>query len=98
MILDNQWFVKMTAKPKSKNLSLRDAAVEAVKKGEIKFIPKRLEKVFFHWMKNLRDWNISRQIVWGIKIPDENQQTDVFDTWFSSGQWPFATLMTTEEK
>jgi len=92
LILDNQWFVKMTAKPKSGGYSLRDLATRAVKKGEIKFIPKRFEKVFFHWMKNLRDWNISRQIIWGIKIPDENT-TDVFDTWFSSGQWPFAALM-----
>ena len=95
MVLDNQWFVKMTEKPKSGKLSLRDAAVKAVKDKKIEFIPKRLEKVFFHWMRNLRDWNISRQIVWGIKIPDEKNATgDVFDTWFSSGQWPFATLMT----
>ena len=93
MILDNQWFVRMTAKPKTGKLSLRDLAVQAVKKGQIKFIPKRFEKIFFHWMKNLRDWNISRQIIWGIKIPDKDT-TDVFDTWFSSGQWPFATLMT----
>jgi len=94
LILDNQFFVKMTDKPASKKLSLRDMAVQAIKKGEVKFIPKRFEKLFFHWMKNLRDWNISRQIVWGIKIPDESTE-DVFDTWFSSGQWPFATLMTT---
>ena len=92
MILDNQWFVKMTAKPKSGTDSLRDLAVKAVKKGKVKFIPKRFEKVFFHWLKNIRNWNISRQIVWGIKIPDKST-TDVFDAWFSSGQWPFATLM-----
>jgi valyl-tRNA synthetase len=46
-------------------------------------------------MRNIRDWNISRQIVWGIKIPAK-KSTDVFDTWFSSGQWPFATLMITK--
>ncbi|MEK7133280.1 MAG: class I tRNA ligase family protein [Patescibacteria group bacterium] len=92
LILDNQWFIKMTEKPRSGGESLRDAAVKAVKSGKIKFIPKRFEKIFFHWMKNIKDWNISRQIVWGIKIPDEST-TDVFDTWFSSGQWPFAVLL-----
>ena len=89
--LNNQWFVKMTAMPKSGGKSLRDAAVDAVKSGKIKFVPKRYEKVFFHWMKNLKDWNISRQIIWGIKIPDDSEG-QVFDTWFSSGQWPFLSL------
>ncbi|MBI4098823.1 MAG: valine--tRNA ligase [Candidatus Magasanikbacteria bacterium] len=104
-----QWYVAMTKKPKRGGLSLRDAAVSAVKKKQTVFVPKRMEKIFMHWMKNLRDWNISRQIVWGIRIPvwykeaavrvSEKspgagwvQETDVFDTWFSSGQWPFATL------
>jgi len=119
MLLD-QWFVKMTEPSKSKKKSLRDLAVEAVKSGEVKFITKKFEKIFYHWMKNIKDWNISRQIVWGISIPiwyceechkpiihiKEGQpekcpecgsaklhkETDVFDTWFSSGQWPFATL------
>lgn len=92
LVLPNQWFVKMTVPPKNKKMSLRDMAVNAVKKKQIQFIPKRFEKIFFHWMNNLKDWNISRQIVWGIKIPDK-KTNDVFDTWFSSGQWPFASLM-----
>lgn len=69
MILKNQWFVKMITKPNTKKYSLRDLGVRAVKKGAVKFIPKRFEKIFFHWMRNIRDWNISRQIVWGIRIP-----------------------------
>jgi valyl-tRNA synthetase len=114
MLLD-QWFVKMTEPSISQKKSLRDLAIEAVKSGEVKFVTKKFEKIFYHWMKNLKDWNISRQIVWGIRMPvwykenaDETgtihigekppektgwiQETDVFDTWFSSGQWPFAVL------
>src|SRR3989338_8795995 len=71
-----QWYVAMNASPRTKNReprtkpkSLRDMAVEAVKSGEIKFVPNRFEKIFFHLMKNFRDWNISRQIIWGIRIP-----------------------------
>lgn len=107
-----QWFVKMEL--------LAQKAIEAVKSGEIKIIPDFQEKVYYHWLENIRDWNISRQIVWGILIPakvcsnpscdygivdleDKEttcskcqslliKETDTFDTWFSSGQWPFATL------
>lgn len=93
MLLKNQWFIKTTERPKSGKLSLRDMAVEAVRKGKIRFFPNHYKKIFFHWMKNLRDWNISRQIPWGIKIPEDGTE-DVFDTWFSSAQWPFATLLT----
>lgn len=106
-----QWFIKMEplAKP----------AIGIVKSGKIKVYPKNMEKLYFQFLENIRDWNISRQIVWGIRIPawkcsscsewtvtegnvpkscskcsSENlvQDEDAFDTWFSSGQWPFATL------
>ena len=80
-----QWFIKVAP--------LVKLAKEAVKSGKTKFPAKRYEKIYMHWLDNLRDWNISRQIVWGIKIPVE-EETDTFDTWFSSGQWPFVTLMT----
>ncbi len=101
-------------------------AMEAVKKGDIKVFPKNFEKLYFQFLENIRDWNISRQVVWGIQIPAyecKSQKTedgsqkdrwfvsletpkmceicgecefvqdeDTFDTWFSSSQWPFATL------
>ncbi len=59
--ISKQWFVKMEplAKP----------AVEAVKSGDIKFIPSRLEKIYFNWMENIKDWCISRQLWWGHRIP-----------------------------
>ncbi len=56
-----QWFVKM--KPLVKK------AREAVESGEIKIIPKRFEKVYFHWLDNIRDWCISRQLWWGHRVP-----------------------------
>ncbi|MFH1853942.1 MAG: valine--tRNA ligase [Candidatus Omnitrophota bacterium] len=59
--LSMQWFVKM--KP------LAAPAVEAVKKGKIKFYPKRWTKVYLDWMENIRDWCISRQIWWGHRLP-----------------------------
>jgi len=59
--LSRQWFVKM--KP------LAQPAIEAVKKGRIKFHPKRWTKVYLNWMENIQDWCISRQIWWGHRIP-----------------------------
>lgn len=94
----DQWFVKMEP--------LAKMAIDSVNRGEIKFIPNNYEKIFRYWMENTIDWNISRQIVWGIPIPawfrgdeiavgEEKPQgagwikdSDTFDTWFSSGQWP----------
>ena len=59
--IKDQWFVKMRP--------LADRALEAVNAGKIKFIPNNYEKIFKYWMENTIDWNISRQIVWGIPIP-----------------------------
>lgn len=102
-----QWFVKVQ--------SLKQTAINAVKQGKIQIHPKSFETQYFQWLENLRDWNISRQIVWGMRIPawkniktgewvvtdgevplgtDWEQDSDTFDTWFSSGQWPFVTLKT----
>ncbi len=108
--IKSQWFVKM--KP------LADKALEKIKNKEIVFIPDHYEKIISHWLNNIMDWNISRQIVWGIPIlakictkcnegyvdldnsltkckkcgSELKQDTDTFDTWFSSGQWPFVSL------
>ncbi len=90
--LDNQLFVKMDAIPKNGGKSLKELGLAPVQNNKIKFIPARFKKTYIQWIKDIKDWNISRDIVWGIKIPDQNN--NVFDTWFSSGQWPLATLMT----
>ncbi len=59
--LSTQWFVKMDA--------LADPAIKAVENEEVRFVPERFEKTYFNWMNNIRDWNISRQLWWGHRIP-----------------------------
>jgi valyl-tRNA synthetase len=71
--------------------NLAKLAIDAVEKGEVKIHPERWVGPYLNWLKNIRDWNISRQLWWGHKIPIEGEN-DVLDTWFSSALWPFATL------
>lgn len=110
MLMD-QWFIDMK--------KLAEPAIKALKADKINFYPGSKRDQVIHYLENVKDWNISRQIAWGIPIPafqnvddtddwifDERVESeileidgktyrrdpDVFDTWFSSGQWPFVTL------
>ena len=79
----NQWFLKTS--------ELAKLAKEAIIKKEVSIQPKNWESISLKWIDNMKDWNISRQLWWGHKIPVEGEE-DVLDTWFSSALWPFATL------
>ena len=59
--VSKQWFVKMEP--------LAGPAIEAVRSGETKFVPDRFSKIYYHWMENIKDWCISRQLWWGHRIP-----------------------------
>ena len=108
--ISKQWFCRM--KP------MAEPAIAAVERGEIQIVPENRREEYFNWMRNIRDWTLSRQLWWGHRIPawycKENkhvtvareaptkcatcgstnieQDSDVLDTWFSSGLWPFSTL------
>ena len=60
-LIKQQWFVKME--------ELAKPAIEALKTGELKFVPERFDKIYLHWLENIKDWCISRQIWWGHRIP-----------------------------
>ena len=111
--LSVQWFIRV--KP------LAERALASVREGRTTIVPAHFEKVYAHWMENIHDWAVGRQLWWGHRIPawfcpdghatvtdaesgpdacaecgrpasELTQETDIFDTWFSSGLWPFSTL------
>ena len=108
-----QWFIRVQP--------LAERALASVREGRTKIMPAHFEKVYAHWMENIHDWAVGRQLWWGHRIPawfcpdghvtvtdveagpdacaecgrpaeELRQETDIFDTWFSSGLWPFSTL------
>ena len=111
--LKTQWFIRTEP--------LAAAALAATRAGRTRILPERFEKTWEHWLTTIRDWNVSRQLWWGHRIPAWycpdghvtvsaeadgpaaceacgrpasalEQDPDIFDTWFSSGLWPFSTL------
>ena len=82
-MVSDQWFLSM------KDLAAQ--AIRAARKNQIKFIPASRKQIFINWFKQVKDWNISRQLWWGHKVPVEGEG-EVLDTWFSSALWPLATL------
>ncbi len=111
--LKTQWFIRTQP--------LAERALEATRSGRVRILPDRFQKTWEHWLTTIRDWNVSRQLWWGHRIPawycpdghvtvsadtagpsaceacgrpagELTQDPDIFDTWFSSGLWPFSTL------
>jgi valyl-tRNA synthetase len=111
--LKTQWFIRTGP--------LAARALEATRQGRTRILPERFEKTWEHWLTDIRDWNVSRQLWWGHRIPawycpdghvtvspeptgpeacsvcarpatELSQDPDIFDTWFSSGLWPWSTL------
>jgi len=67
-MLSAQWFIKMDA--------IAEKALNAVRSGEIKIVPERYEKVYYHWLENIQDWCVSRQLWWGHRIPAWYREKD----------------------
>ncbi|MDP3730972.1 MAG: class I tRNA ligase family protein [bacterium] len=82
-LLSKQWFLKMK--------DLAKLAMKAIEEKQVRITPERWIGPYKTWLENIRDWNISRQLWWGHKIPLEGEE-DILDTWFSSAIWPLATL------
>jgi valyl-tRNA synthetase len=111
--LSVQWFIRVQP--------LAERALASVRQGRTRILPAHFEKVYAHWMENIHDWAVGRQLWWGHRIPawfcpdghvtvsdleggpdacsecgrpstELTQENDIFDTWFSSGLWPFSTL------
>ena len=111
--LKTQWFIRTGP--------LAARALDATRAGRTRILPERFEKTWEHWLTDIRDWNVTRQLWWGHRIPawycpdghvtvspepdgpdacavcgrpavELTQDPDIFDTWFSSGLWPFSTL------
>ena len=85
--LSMQWFLKMS--------DLAKPALEAVMNDDIKFYPSKYKNTYRHWMENIKDWCISRQLWWGhrnfaLQMSDLHQDEDCLDTWFSSWLWPIS--------
>ena len=115
-LIKEQWFLKMQP--------LAEEAIKVLEAGDITFYPAGRKNILTQYLRNIHDWNLSRQIPWGIPIPafqntedptdwifNENvdektivvdgktymREEDTFDTWFSSGQWPFITTDALQE-
>ncbi len=107
--ITDQWFCRMA--------ELARPAIDVVRAGKVRFHPERWTKVYLDWMARIHDWNFSRRLWWGHRIPvyhcanghlvagrqaparcpecggtELRQEEQIFDTWFSSAAWPFATL------